>query len=141
MKSSPRARRVPRRAAAPPTTSAASGGASPRLSVSTAATVHSEPGVAGAPSARQAAASRLALVTARVLAESRPDLVAVTGGETAVALLRAVGATRVELSGAPSSGLALGEAVVDAGSTFPLLTKAGGFGPPDLFLALLKGTP
>ncbi len=98
-------------------------------------------GVAGAPSARQAAASRLALVAARVLAESRPDLVAVTGGETAVALLRAVGATRVELSGAPSSGLALGEAVVDAGSTFPLLTKAGGFGPPDLFLALLKGTP
>jgi len=80
-------------------------------------------------------------VAARVLAESRPDLVAVTGGETAVALLRAVGATRVELSGSPSSGLALGEAVVDAGSTFPLLTKAGGFGPPDLFLALLKGTP
>ena len=97
--------------------------------------------VLGAPSVRQAAASRLALVAARVLAESRPDLVAATGGETAVALLRAVGVTRVELSGAPSSGLALGEAVVDAGSTFPLLTKAGGFGPPDLFLALLKGTP
>jgi len=111
---------------------------------------------AAAPGARHAAASRLALVAARVLAESRPDLVAVTGGETAVALLRAVGATRLTLSGAPSSGLALGDAIVDsawarpaarrprlgsnieAASTLPLLTKAGGFGPPDLFLTLLN---
>ncbi len=76
-----------------------------------------------------------------MLADSRPDLIAVTGGDTAVALLRAVGATRLELSGAPSSGLALGDAVVDSTSRLPLLTKAGGFGPPDLFLALLEGTP
>lgn len=103
--------------------------------VATDDTVSSEPG------AREATAARLAGLAARVLAESRPDLVAVTGGHTAVALLRAVGASRVEISGAPSSGLALGRAVIDATSTFPLLTKAGGFGPPDLFPRLLEDIP
>jgi uncharacterized protein YgbK (DUF1537 family) len=81
-----------------------------------------------------------------VLAESRPDLVAITGGETAVALLRALGATRLDLVGVPASGLALGEIVNRGAPTIPLLTKAGGFGPPDLFLTLTrpagsKGTP
>jgi len=30
--------------------------------------------------------------------------------------------------------------VVNGASTLPLLTKAGGFGPADLFVTLLKGT-
>lgn len=90
---------------------------------------------------RQATASRLARVAARVLSGPRPDLVVVTGGETAVALLRALGAARLELSGEPLRGLALGQAVLDSASTLSLLTKAGGFGPPDLLLALLKGIP
>jgi uncharacterized protein YgbK (DUF1537 family) len=94
-----------------------------------------------APDSRSAMAARLGQAAAAVLAATRPDLVAVTGGETARALLRALGATRLELVGAPSSGLALGDAVVNGMSTLPLLTKAGGFGAPDLFLALLKGTP
>ena len=93
------------------------------------------------PGARHAARFQLAGLAARILADVRPDLIAVTGGETAVALLRAVGAARLELSGAPSSGLALGDAVVDSTSRLPLLTKAGGFGPSDLFHALLEGTP
>jgi D-threonate/D-erythronate kinase len=97
--------------------------------------------VAVGPGARHAARSRLAGLAARMLADVRPDLIAVTGGETAVALLRAVGATRLELSGAPSSGLALGDALVDPTSKLPVLTKAGGFGPSDLFLSLLEGTP
>ncbi len=141
--------------------------------------------IATAPGARGETASRLAVAATRVLLESRPDLVAVTGGETAVALLRALGAARLELLGVPSSGLALGDVVVDSAlaspgsspaarrprlgsninsalaspgsspaarrprlgsnindaSTLPLLTKAGGFGAPDLFLTLLKGTP
>jgi D-threonate/D-erythronate kinase len=95
--------------------------------------------VAG-PDARLAARSRLTGFAARILADSRPDLIAVTGGETAAALLRAVGANRLDLSGAPLSGLALGDAVVDSTTRLPLLTKAGGFGPPDLFLALLERT-
>jgi uncharacterized protein YgbK (DUF1537 family) len=92
------------------------------------------------PDARSSARSRLAGLAARMLAGARPDLVAVTGGETVVALLDVVGATRIEVIGAPSTGLALGEAVVHATSRLPLLTKAGGFGAPDLFLSLLGGT-
>jgi uncharacterized protein YgbK (DUF1537 family) len=91
--------------------------------------------------ARAAARARLAGFAARILAGCRPDLIAVTGGETAVALLDAAGATRLELAGAPLAGLALGHAVVDSATRWPLLTKAGGFGPPDLFLTLLEGTP
>jgi uncharacterized protein YgbK (DUF1537 family) len=87
--------------------------------------------------ARSALAARLGLVAARILVLARPAAVAVTGGETAVALLRAAGVTRIEVVGAPSSGLALGDAVPRAAPRFSLLTKAGGFGPPDLFVALL----
>jgi len=90
--------------------------------------------------ARRAIAMRLAELAASVLARSRPDLVVATGGDTAIELLRAVGANRIELSGAPSIGLGLGVAVVDLTARFPLLTKAGGFGPPDLFVSLLGGT-
>jgi uncharacterized protein YgbK (DUF1537 family) len=92
-----------------------------------------------APGSRAGIAARLATAAAAVLARVRPDLIVATGGETAVALLRAIGASRVDICGAPASGLALGEAVQDrGGSTIPLLTKAGGFGAPDLFTDLLS---
>jgi uncharacterized protein YgbK (DUF1537 family) len=90
--------------------------------------------------ARYAIAMRLAGLAAKVLARSRPDLVVVTGGDTAIEVLRAIGANRIELSGAPSIGLGLGAAVVDSTARYPLLTKAGGFGAPDLLLSLLGGT-
>jgi uncharacterized protein YgbK (DUF1537 family) len=99
----------------------------------------SNAGAAG-PVSGHAPSFRLAALAARMLAHSRPDLIAVTGGETALALFRALGAQRLELTGAPSSGLALGDAIIDSTSRVPLLTKAGGFGSPDLFLALLGGT-
>jgi len=97
--------------------------------------------LATASDARGETAARLARLTTRVLAESRPDLVAITGGETAVALLRALGATRLDLVGVPVPGLALGEIVNRDAPTVPLLTKAGGFGAPDLFLTLLEPAP
>jgi uncharacterized protein YgbK (DUF1537 family) len=87
---------------------------------------------------REEVARRLAQAAAEVLAAGQPDLVAATGGDTARALLRALGARRLELTGAPSSGLALGRLVVNGAATLRLLTKAGGFGRPDLFLGLLK---
>jgi uncharacterized protein YgbK (DUF1537 family) len=96
--------------------------------------------VAVGPGARDAARSRLAALAARILADSRPDLIVVTGGETAMELLRIVGAARLELSGVPANGLALGDAVVDSTSRLPLLTKAGGFGPPELLISLLERT-
>jgi uncharacterized protein YgbK (DUF1537 family) len=89
--------------------------------------------------ARIATAARLARVAMRVLARTRPDLVAVTGGDTAIALMRGLGAERLELAGAPASGLALGELIVDRAPALALLTKAGGFGADDLFPSLLKG--
>lgn len=93
--------------------------------------------------ARVLIAERLADVAARTLAEVWPTLTCVTGGETTHALVRAVGASHLELTGSPVSGLAVGELVVNGTSTqrrLAVLTKAGGFGPPDLFVALLRGT-
>jgi uncharacterized protein YgbK (DUF1537 family) len=93
-----------------------------------------------APGKRTAVATRIARLAAKVLAESRPDLVVVTGGDTAIELLHAIDATRIDLAGAPSVGLALGAAVIDVTARLPLLTKAGGFGAPDLLLSLLERT-
>jgi uncharacterized protein YgbK (DUF1537 family) len=84
-------------------------------------------------------ATRLATAMKRVLAEASPALVVLTGGETARAVLRALGARHLELVGAPASGLALGRLVVHETFSLPVLTKAGGFGPPELFVALAKG--
>jgi uncharacterized protein YgbK (DUF1537 family) len=93
-----------------------------------------------APQARSRMAACLAAAAARLLARARPDCVAVTGGDTAHALMRALGADHIALRGAPGSGLALGDLVARPGGPVTLLTKAGGFGPPDLFLTLLKGS-
>jgi len=87
---------------------------------------------------REAIAAALAAAASRVLAEIRPALTCATGGETAHALLRALGASRLDLVGAPASGLALGELVSATGPGRLLLTKAGGFGPPDLFIQLMR---
>ena len=61
----------------------------------------------------------------------------VTGGETAIALWKALGAEGLELLGAPRPGLALGRLRIPRRPALPLLTKAGGFGEPDLFVSLL----
>lgn len=95
--------------------------------------------IADGAGARGEPAERLARLATRILARARPDLVVVTGGDTAFALLRGLGASRLELTGAPASGLALGDVIVDAVPVLSVLTKAGGFGAPDLFSTLLKG--
>ena len=66
------------------------------------------------------------------------DLVVVAGGETAVALWAALGADRVEVVGAPAPGLALGHLRLPGREPLAVLTKAGGFGPPDLIVSLQK---
>ena len=65
----------------------------------------------------------------------RPDVIPQLSD--GVEVLRAIGANRIEVYGAPSIGLGLGAAIVDSTARFPLLTKAGGFGPPDLLISLL----
>lgn len=77
---------------------------------------------------------------ARRLIEREPfDLVVVTGGQTALALWRALGAERLDLVGAPAPGLALGYLRAPGRPALAVLTKAGGFGGPDLLVALARG--
>jgi uncharacterized protein YgbK (DUF1537 family) len=84
------------------------------------------------------AAAEVGAEAARLLAAEPFDLVVVTGGETAVALYRALGAARLDLVGAPQAGLALGWLRMPGRADLAVLTKAGGFGPPNLFVALAR---
>lgn len=95
----------------------------------------------GAPAPRNAMAARVAHAAARILESAPADLLAVTGGETAHALIQALRPQRFELLGAPGPGLALGRLALAGSRVLPVLTKAGGFGGPDLFTTLLGGTP
>jgi D-threonate/D-erythronate kinase len=94
-----------------------------------------------APAPREAMAARVAQAAARILERAPADLLAVTGGETAHALIQALRPQRFELLGAPGPGLALGRLALAGSRVLPVLTKAGGFGGPDLFTTLLGGTP
>jgi uncharacterized protein YgbK (DUF1537 family) len=85
----------------------------------------------------RAAAELAAAARARLDAE-RFDVVLVAGGATLVALYRALGAERVDLEGAPRPGLALGRLRAPGRDPLCVITKAGGFGEPDLFVALAR---
>jgi uncharacterized protein YgbK (DUF1537 family) len=92
-----------------------------------------------APAAREAVARHVAQAVAHILAGSRPALVAVTGGDTAYAVLHALRPERFDLLGAPADGLALGRLALAGGREIVLLTKAGGFGAADLFATIVGG--
>ena len=88
-------------------------------------------------------ASRLASTAADVVRSRNFEAVVVTGGDTALALLREMKVSVVEVlrnfvPGIPISRISF------AGKQIFLLTKAGGFGDPDLFVRiateLLRGT-
>jgi len=81
-------------------------------------------------------AAALAAEARRRLESRARDLIVATGGATAVALYRALGAERIDLLGAPCPGLALGRFALPGGTSLPVLTKAGGFGAPDLLVTL-----
>jgi uncharacterized protein YgbK (DUF1537 family) len=91
------------------------------------------------PAARSAMAGALAAAVRAVLGAARPDLLVVTGGDTARALLDALHGRRLEVAGAPRPGLALADPVLDGGPAPTWLTKAGGFGLPGLLCDLVKG--
>jgi uncharacterized protein YgbK (DUF1537 family) len=86
---------------------------------------------------RPAVAAELARQARKIVDTEPVDLVAVTGGDTAVALYRELDAERIALLGAPVPGLALGRLHRGDGRELTVLTKAGGFGPPDLFERLM----
>ncbi|HEU4371540.1 MAG TPA: four-carbon acid sugar kinase family protein [Methylomirabilota bacterium] len=82
--------------------------------------------------------ARLIEQAVAALERERWDLVVVTGGETAAALWAALGAERIDLVGAPAPGLAFGYLRAPGHEALPLLTKAGGFGPPELLVSLAR---
>jgi D-threonate/D-erythronate kinase len=88
---------------------------------------------------RSVTATALARDARALLEREAFDLVVVTGGETAVALYSALDAERIDLLGAPAPGLAFGHLRGPVHAALPLLTKAGGFGEPRLFVTLRKG--
>jgi uncharacterized protein YgbK (DUF1537 family) len=79
-----------------------------------------------------AAKAREAIVSGEV------DCVMVLGGDTAAALLADWGASSVRVWGEAAPGAPAAEALFD-GRGVPLVTKAGGFGGPDLLLEILRG--
>lgn len=88
---------------------------------------------------RLAVARGLAREAVRRLDAERFDAVAVTGGHTAIALWEALDAERLDLAGAPAPGLAFGLLHAPGRPGLPVLTKAGGFGGPELFVGLGRG--
>jgi uncharacterized protein YgbK (DUF1537 family) len=84
-------------------------------------------------------AVHLAAAAVEMLEAEPWDLVAVTGGETAIALHRALGAERIDVLGAPCPGLALGWLRIPGRPSVPVVTKAGGFGDPQLWISLAAG--
>jgi uncharacterized protein YgbK (DUF1537 family) len=82
------------------------------------------------------AAATLAREAARLLATESFDLIVLIGGDTAVAFYRTLDAKRIDLVGAPRPGLAFGYVRAPGHPVLPVLTKAGGFGPPGLFVSL-----
>jgi uncharacterized protein YgbK (DUF1537 family) len=85
---------------------------------------------------RSGVAARLAAEARRRLDEGAFDLLVVTGGQTAVAVLAALDAEGLDLVGAPATGLALGSLRGGRHGGLPVVTKAGGFGDPDLIVRL-----
>jgi uncharacterized protein YgbK (DUF1537 family) len=87
---------------------------------------------------RAAAVAELATRARQRLDTERVDVLLVAGGETLVALYRALDAERIELEGAPRPGLAVGRLSARGRPPLALVTKAGGFGEPDLFVTLAR---
>jgi uncharacterized protein YgbK (DUF1537 family) len=76
-------------------------------------------------------ARRLAAATRERVEHRRPGALLVTGGETALAVCRALEATGLSLAGEIEPGLALGALLDGPFAGLPVITKAGGFGDPE----------
>jgi D-threonate/D-erythronate kinase len=77
-----------------------------------------------------------ALARERVERAPRPGTVLLTGGESAAAVCRALGATGLRLDGEVEPGLARGRLLDGPRAGLAVVTKAGGFGDPDTLVRL-----
>lgn len=81
--------------------------------------------------------NRLGRLVRRLLDQGLDATLLCTGGDTLLALTRAVGAAEL----APVCDLDAGAVLTDfvyAGKTYHIISKSGGFGEPDLFIRLAK---
>ena len=94
---------------------------------------------AGAPADdREAVVRDLAEATRRRLEREVPGTLLLTGGETAVAVCRALRATGIRLAGELEPGLALGALLDGPRAGLPVITKAGGFGDPETLIRVYE---
>ncbi|GLQ11620.1 hypothetical protein GCM10007913_35520 [Devosia yakushimensis] len=84
-------------------------------------------------------AARFAAGLADMVQSTPPAAMLISGGETAYALLRQLGAGTILLGGEALPGVPFGWAQI-GGKTVQILTKSGGFGPRDT-ISLLTGVP
>jgi uncharacterized protein YgbK (DUF1537 family) len=82
------------------------------------------------------AARQLAAEIAAILRYRRPDGLFLSGGDTAAAVLGAIGARGVRLQVEILPGVIQGTVIGGAGNGLPAITKAGAFGEPDTLLQL-----
>jgi uncharacterized protein YgbK (DUF1537 family) len=83
------------------------------------------------PARRRETAARLADGARAQVERARPGALLLTGGETAIAVLRSLGAGGLRLTGELEPGLALGTLAGGPFDGLAVMTKAGGFGDAD----------
>jgi uncharacterized protein YgbK (DUF1537 family) len=88
-------------------------------------------GGADDPARRRETAARLADSLRGRMERSRPGALLLTGGDTAIAVLRVLGATGLRLAGQLEPGLAVGALAGGPFDGLTVMTKAGGFGDAD----------
>lgn len=86
-------------------------------------------------------AGRTGKIVCELLAQKQPDVLVVFGGDTAYSVIRAVGHPSISPLGEVMEGIPLSD--IEAGAehrsrNFRLITKAGGFGPPDVLVTIRK---
>ena len=82
-------------------------------------------------------ANALAYVAHRIINEWDIGSIVATGGDTAQALMAELDVSSVDLAGELLPGIAVGM-VAHRKRNFKLVTKAGGFGDPELFVTIMK---
>ncbi|GFN21701.1 four-carbon acid sugar kinase family protein [Thermanaeromonas sp. C210] len=92
----------------------------------------------GASPQSKAVAGVLAEIARRVVAGGRVRSLVVTGGDTAVHICRALGARGIDLDTELLPGIPLGRLLGGMADDLPVVTKAGGFGPPDAFVRVVE---
>ncbi|WP_338833935.1 D-threonate kinase [Moorella humiferrea] len=93
---------------------------------------------AGAEKNSKPIAAALGTITSRLLGSRKIKSLVVTGGDTAVHVCRALAARGINLSADLLPGIPLGYLEGGPADGLPIVTKAGGFGPPEAFIEVFR---